>query len=124
MCFGGVVTKSCPNSFVTPWTVACQAPLSMGFPRQDSGVGCHFLLQGIFQTHRLNPCLLHCRQILITEPTRDMYDNCIIAANDSISFFFMAEKKFHCIYISAYMTSSLFIHVNGPRLLPCLGSCK
>ena len=21
--------------FVTPWTVACQAPLSMGFPRQD-----------------------------------------------------------------------------------------
>ena len=24
--------------FVTPWTVACQAPLSMGFPRQDTGV--------------------------------------------------------------------------------------
>ena len=23
------------NSFVTPWTVACQAPLSMGFPRQE-----------------------------------------------------------------------------------------
>ena len=22
------------GSFVTPWTVACQAPLSMGFPRQ------------------------------------------------------------------------------------------
>ena len=22
------------DSFVTPWTVACQAPLSMGFPRQ------------------------------------------------------------------------------------------
>ena len=22
------------NSFVTPWTVACQAPLSMGFPRK------------------------------------------------------------------------------------------
>ena len=21
--------------FVTPWTVACQAPLSMGFPKQD-----------------------------------------------------------------------------------------
>ena len=24
------------NSFVTPWTVAHQAPLSMGFPRQES----------------------------------------------------------------------------------------
>ena len=25
------------NSFVTPWTTACQAPLSMGFPRQEYG---------------------------------------------------------------------------------------
>ena len=23
------------DSFVTPWTVACQAPLSMKFPRQE-----------------------------------------------------------------------------------------
>ena len=23
------------NSFTTPWTVTCQAPLSIGFPRQD-----------------------------------------------------------------------------------------
>ena len=22
------------NSFVTPWTIACQSPLSMAFPRQ------------------------------------------------------------------------------------------
>ena len=29
---GGLVTKSC---LATPWTVACQAPLSMGFPRQE-----------------------------------------------------------------------------------------
>ena len=30
------------DSFVTPWTVACQAPLSMGFPRQEywSGLPC------------------------------------------------------------------------------------
>ena len=34
--------------FVTPWTVALQVHQSMGFPRQDTGVGCHFLLQGIF----------------------------------------------------------------------------
>ena len=25
------------DSFVTPWTTACQAPLSMGFPRQEYG---------------------------------------------------------------------------------------
>ena len=34
------------------------------FPGKDTGVGCHFLLQGIFQTQGLNPSLLHCRQIL------------------------------------------------------------
>ena len=30
------------------------------------GVGCHFLLQGIFLTQGLNPGLLHCRWILFT----------------------------------------------------------
>ena len=45
--------------FVTPWTVAHQAPLSMGFSRKNTGVGCHFLLQGIFLTQGLNLHLLH-----------------------------------------------------------------
>ena len=31
---GGLVTKSSPT-LVTPWTVACQAPLSMEFSRQE-----------------------------------------------------------------------------------------
>ena len=43
----------------TPWTAAHQAPLSVGFPSKDTGVGCHFLLQGIFLTQGSNPCLLH-----------------------------------------------------------------
>ena len=33
-------------------------------PGQDTGVGCHALLQGIFPTQGLNPGLPHCRQIL------------------------------------------------------------
>ena len=28
--------------FVTPWTIACQAPLSMGFPRQEYWCGLPF----------------------------------------------------------------------------------
>ena len=32
--------------FMTPWTVAHQAPLSMGFPGKNTGMGC--LLQRIF----------------------------------------------------------------------------
>ena len=48
--------------FETPWTVACQASLSMGFSRKNAGVGCHVLLQRIFPTQELNPrlfCLMH-----------------------------------------------------------------
>ena len=37
--------------FVTPWTEGYQA-----------GVGCHFLLQGIFLTQGSNPVPPHCRQ--------------------------------------------------------------
>ena len=43
---------------VTLWTVARQAPLSVGFSWQDTGVGCCALLQGVFFTQGLNPCLL------------------------------------------------------------------
>ena len=37
-----LVTQSCPTLFVTPWTIAHQAPLSMGFSRQEywSGLPC------------------------------------------------------------------------------------
>ena len=34
------------------------------FPGKNTGVGCHFLLQGIFPTQGLNPGLPHCRQKL------------------------------------------------------------
>ena len=49
---------------MTPWTVACKAPLSMGFSSKNTGVGCYFLLQEIFPTQGLKLGLLHCRQSL------------------------------------------------------------
>ena len=52
----GVCTQSDP---ATPWTVAHQAPLSMGFPRQEYWGGLHFLLQGVFPTQGWNPRILH-----------------------------------------------------------------
>ena len=54
----GVCALSRVWLFPTPWTIACQAPLSMDFPGKNAGVGCHFLLQGIFPTQGLNPHLL------------------------------------------------------------------
>jgi len=61
LCIGGagcgLVAKSC-LTLATLWSVAFQVPLSMGFHRQEYWSGCHFLLQGIFWTQELNPCLL------------------------------------------------------------------
>ena len=50
--------------FATLWMVALQAPLPLEFPRQEYWSGSCSLLQEIFPTQRLNPDLLHCRQIL------------------------------------------------------------
>ena len=52
--------------FVIPWTVVHQAPLSTEFfsQGQNTGVGSHGLLQGIFPTQGMNLGCLHCRQIL------------------------------------------------------------
>ena len=50
---------------VSPWTVACTRLLCpWDFLGKNTGVGCHFLLQGIFLTQGSNPGLLHCRQTL------------------------------------------------------------
>ena len=48
--------------FVTPRTAARQAPLSLENPGKNTGVGCHFFLQGIVLNQGLNPhrlCVLH-----------------------------------------------------------------
>ena len=58
-----LITKSCltlgprglqPARLLCPWDS----------PDQNTGVGCHSLLQGIFPTPGSNPGLPHCRQIL------------------------------------------------------------
>ena len=47
---GGLVIKLCPT-LAAPWTVACQAPLSMGFSRQEYWSGLPFYSPG----HLPNP---------------------------------------------------------------------
>ena len=65
ICFYMFVSHSVvSDSLRPPWTVACQAPLPWDFPGKNTGMGCHFLLQGIFLTQGSNPSLLHYRQIL------------------------------------------------------------
>ena len=41
-----------------PWTIACRASPSTDHLGKNTGVGYHFLLQGVFLTQGSNPCLL------------------------------------------------------------------
>ena len=50
--------------FATHWAVAYEAPPPWDFPGKSAGMGCHFLLQGIFPTQGSNPGLPYCRQML------------------------------------------------------------
>ncbi|XP_060254397.1 PAS domain-containing serine/threonine-protein kinase isoform X16 [Ovis aries] len=85
MCRHAQFTRMCMYTCVPPFILAkpierslslvlrlrapldCSPPGSWDFQGRNTAVGCHFLLQGIFPTQRLNLCLLcplHCRQIL------------------------------------------------------------
>ena len=59
----GLVTKSCPT-LATPWTEACQAPLTMGFSRQIHWIGLPFPSPGVLPNPGTEPGSPHCRQIL------------------------------------------------------------
>ena len=69
---------------MTLWTVAHQARL-WNSPGKNTGVGCHFLLQGIFPTQGSNPGLLHCGQTL----------------------YWLSHQGSHCIYIYIYTHTQL-----------------
>ena len=58
------ITQLCPTLH---HPVDCSLPVSSVhgiFPGKSTGVGCHFLLQGIFPTQGSNPGLPYCRQKL------------------------------------------------------------
>ena len=52
------------------------------FPGKNTGVDCHFLLQGIFPTQGSNPGLVHCRQILYIWITREALANFFAEINN------------------------------------------
>ena len=103
------------DSLQPHWIVAHQAPLSMGFSRQEYWSGLHSFLQGIFLTQGLKLCLLrllHCRKILYHWATREAWicvyvhvyvwgriDTCIHHSSESItilliSYNLIENKKF------------------------------
>ena len=59
------VNRPVMSNSATPCTVACQAPLSLKFSRQEYWIRLPFPIPGgIFLNQGSNPGLLHCRRIL------------------------------------------------------------
>ena len=57
------------GSYATPWTITCQAPLSMGFPRQEYWSRLPFPFPGDLPDSQMEPtssCLLLCRPTLFS----------------------------------------------------------
>ena len=59
-----VKSPSCVWLLATPWTAAHQAPLSIGFPKQEYWSGLPFPSTGDIHDPGTEPSLLNCRQIL------------------------------------------------------------
>ena len=91
--------RVCVWLFATSWTVALQAPLSMGSSGKNTRVGCHFLLWGIFVTQGLNPyllCLLHWQA-----------DSLPLAP---------PGKPYTCVYIYSFLYSFPLWFITGYRM--------
>ena len=83
-------------------------------PAKNTGMDCHFLLQGIFLTHRPKPCLsslLHCMQILYHWATRYLRLSfpskwCRFTLSVTASFHF---SSYHCLYIYTYIYTYMMV---------------
>ena len=91
------------DSFVTPWTIDPRLLCPWDFPGKNTGVGCHFFLQGILSTQGLNPSLLHWQADSLPlshlgSPARYIADK-YLKINLTKDIQNPAEKtiKFHCV---------------------------
>ena len=92
--------------FVTPWTVACQAPLSLWLFRQEYWSGLPCSPPGHLPTQGLNPCLLcllQCRQILFHWATRD-YLKISMREQCSFKILYRAVLEIHSLRLRSSAT--------------------
>ena len=98
--------------FVSPWTVAHQAPLS-----KNTGVSCHFLLQGDLLTQGSNPRLLHLLhwQVDSLPLHHPRKPKCIV-----IKSFFMSQSESIHPHLICYGTSYTFIAILSTPFKSCI----
>ena len=106
-----------PTRLLCPWDS----------PGKGTGVGCHFLLQGIFQTRGLNLGLLHCRRILYhyvpPEEWLERLSKCtrqclrvvgiFITLIEGVSYIYICTYIcviYICVYVTYFCLSFLTLH--------------
>ena len=98
---GVVYWISLARFFVTPWTVALQAPLSMEFSRQEDWRGLPFPSPGDSPNPGIKPrSPALAGRFLTTESPGKPSMSIHVVANGIISLCFYSWVVFHCTYIS------------------------
>ena len=97
---------------MTPWTVASQAPLSVGLPRQEYWRGLPFPSPGDLPDPGMEPHLLHCRWILYSWVTREEFIRAKLPLSSTL-FHFLSYR-----ILSSKMTVNLHLHGESLRTIP------
>ena len=121
VCSGVSCALSRVRLFATPWAVAHQAPLSMGFPSQEYWSGLPSLLHGVSPTQESNPGFLYCRLILyylsgkplllyfmLFPPPWSLFHSCYI---DLLAFLLWVSA------IDCYFKGPFLFFLNGNQML-------
>ena len=109
---------------MTPWTVLCQAPLSMRFSRQEYWSGLTFPSPGDVPNPGIEPGLMYCRQILYQlsyegGPIMGLTTPWTAACQASLSFT-NSQSFLKCTSIKSVMPSSHLILCHPLFLLPLI----
>ena len=124
------VTQLCLTLWPTGLPVRLVCPWD--FPGKNTGVACHFLLQGIFPTQGSNLHLLHCRQILYHwatwEAQRSALNRNLSNANSVITFIIILKWPTWTVLSKGSLCSSKLHYIYITRVLKeqtriCAFSC-
>ena len=104
---GCLVAKSCPTLLWSHGLQPTRLFCTCDFPGKNTGEGCHFLLQGIFLTQELNPCLLLGRWILYHWAIWEASVSNVILQIMVSHYMYVCV----CIYIHTHTIYSFSIHL-------------
>ena len=112
-----VKSLSCVGLFATPWTVEpTRLRHPWDFPGKNTGVGCHFLLQGIFTTQGSNPGLLHCRETVWATREADL----LVTRYHQFLCFYYGSESFIILFAEFSRTQNLSVGFPRFNLQPFL----